>query len=101
MGSKVITPILAFRSKTMVLAFQRKIWKDIFQPFEQVDNSISRQYQGTGLGLALVKELVELHGGKIWAESPGLGKGSTFTFILPNYRKIRPCCDERRKGPNY
>lgn len=58
--------------------------KRIFQPFEQVENSISRQYQGTGLGLALVKEFVELHGGNIWAESPGLDKGCTFTFILPN-----------------
>jgi signal transduction histidine kinase len=58
--------------------------KRVFQPFEQVENSISRKYQGTGLGLALVKEFVELHGGKIWAESPGLDKGCTFTFILPN-----------------
>ena len=55
----------------------------IFRPFEQADNSLSRKYEGTGLGLSLTRQLVELHGGKIWAESNGEGKGSTFTFILP------------------
>ena len=55
----------------------------IFSPFEQVDGSSSRRYQGTGLGLSLTRRLVELHNGKIWAESKGSGKGSTFSFILP------------------
>jgi signal transduction histidine kinase len=55
----------------------------IFNPFEQVENSTSRKYQGTGLGLSLSKSLVELHGGKIWAESEGEGKGSKFAFLLP------------------
>jgi signal transduction histidine kinase len=55
----------------------------IFQPFEQGDNSATRKYQGTGLGLSLTKLLVELHGGRIWAESRGVGAGSSFTFMLP------------------
>ena len=55
----------------------------IFQPFEQVDNSASRHFQGAGLGLALTMKMVELHGGKIWAVSDGKGKGSTFHFVLP------------------
>jgi signal transduction histidine kinase len=55
----------------------------IFKPFEQVENSTSRRFQGTGLGLSLTKNLVELHGGKIWAESHGDNQGSTFYFILP------------------
>jgi len=60
----------------------------IFSPFEQVENSKSRQYQGTGLGLSLTKKLVQIHGGKIWAESNGEGKGTTFKFTLPNSLKI-------------
>jgi len=55
----------------------------VFAPFEQADNSASRKYQGTGLGLSLTKRLVELHGGKIWAESEGEGKGSVFRFLFP------------------
>jgi PAS domain S-box-containing protein len=55
----------------------------IFDPFEQSDGSVNRQYKGTGLGLSLTKKFVELHGGKIWAESDGEGKGSRFRFTLP------------------
>jgi len=57
--------------------------KRIFSPFEQVENSASKKYQGTGLGLSLTKSLVELHGGTIWVESDGEGKGSIFSFIIP------------------
>jgi signal transduction histidine kinase len=55
----------------------------IFEEFEQVDSSYAREQPGTGLGLALTRRLVELHGGRIWAESQGDGQGSTFTFVLP------------------
>ena len=55
----------------------------IFNPFEQVESSKSRKFQGTGLGLSLTKSLVELHGGKIWAESEGGGKGSKFNYTIP------------------
>ena len=55
----------------------------IFNLFEQVENSASRRYHGTGLGLSLTKSLVELHGGRIWVESEGEGKGSVFGFVIP------------------
>lgn len=54
----------------------------IFEAFSQVDSSYTRKYQGTGLGLALSKQFVEMHGGIIWAESE-YKQGSKFTVILP------------------
>ena len=57
--------------------------KCIFDVFQQLDSTFSRQEQGTGLGLALVYRLVELHGGHVWVESEGNGKGSTFRFTIP------------------
>jgi PAS domain S-box-containing protein len=55
----------------------------VFDRFRQADNSITRPYAGLGLGLAIVRHLVELHGGTVRAESPGEGQGSTFIVKLP------------------
>lgn len=56
----------------------------VFDRFYQVDGSATRRYGGTGLGLALVKEVVEAHGGAIWVESDGRpGRGCTFNVFLP------------------
>lgn len=56
--------------------------KFLFKPFVQLDASLAREYQGTGLGLALVAQMVRLHGGLVSANSE-LGKGSMFTITLP------------------
>ncbi|AFZ02493.1 AAA family ATPase [Calothrix sp. PCC 6303] len=56
--------------------------KKLFQPFIQIDSSLNRQYDGTGLGLALVKRIVELHGGSVGLTSE-VGVGSCFSFKLP------------------
>jgi signal transduction histidine kinase len=56
--------------------------KTIFEEFQQVDGSSTREKGGTGLGLSIAKRIVEMHGGRIWVESTH-GKGSTFRFTLP------------------
>ncbi|MCC4772087.1 PAS domain-containing protein [Methanosarcina sp. DH2] len=54
----------------------------LFKPFSQVDPFSSKKFQGTGLGLALVKQIVNLHGGSVWFSSK-IGEGSTFAFTIP------------------
>ncbi len=56
----------------------------VFEMFAQVNRTLDRAQEGLGIGLALVKRLVEMHGGTISAESPGKGAGSTFTVRLPH-----------------
>jgi len=51
----------------------------VFNLFEK----LNPQSEGTGIGLTLVKRIIETHGGRVWVESDGLGKGSTFCFTLP------------------
>src|SRR4030095_14390808 len=55
----------------------------IFDTFTQTDTATPRRYTGLGLGLALVKQLFEMHGGEIRATSAGEGQGATFTLTLP------------------
>ncbi len=55
----------------------------IFERFEQVDGYLGKKYQGTGLGLSITRALVEIHNGRVWAESQGSGTGSIFRFVLP------------------
>ncbi len=62
----------------------------IFRGFDQVDGSSTRQYGGTGIGLALVRTLVELHGGSVWAESGGLGQGARFIVRIPCLKASPP-----------
>jgi len=55
----------------------------VFERFRQADQRTTRQHGGLGLGLAIVRHLIELHGGSVWADSAGAGTGATFTLTLP------------------
>ncbi|MBD2529142.1 PAS domain S-box protein [Nostoc flagelliforme FACHB-838] len=69
----------------------------LFEPFKQLDSRLNRQYEGTGLGLALTRKLARLHGGDVTVTST-LGKGSQFTLFLPNL--VQPE-DERNEEENF
>jgi len=73
----------------------------LFDEFRQLDGTLARQHDGTGLGLKISKEFVELHEGHIWVESEGIpGKGSTFAFELPldDQDDLRPADTVRVPG---
>jgi signal transduction histidine kinase len=55
----------------------------IFQEFYQVEDHMTRQFGGLGIGLTIARGLIESQGGRVWAESDGPGKGSTFKVLLP------------------
>ncbi|MGH6887364.1 MAG: hybrid sensor histidine kinase/response regulator, partial [Geminicoccales bacterium] len=69
----------------------------VFDRFRQADSTTTRAHGGLGIGLAIVRHLVELHGGTIRAASGGAGHGSTFTIVLPSDEVPQP--EERRSSP--
>ena len=75
-------PLLRFDVIDNGIGIPQSRAKDLFQRFTQVDASTTRKYGGTGLGLALSRELIDLMGGRIWVNSE-VGQGSTFSFTVP------------------
>jgi CheY-like chemotaxis protein/two-component sensor histidine kinase len=76
-------PSAALSVEDTGIGIEPEILRQIFEPFIQSDHSIERSRGGLGLGLALVKGLVELHGGEVSAKSAGLDQGSEFFIVLP------------------
>ncbi len=71
------------------IGIPRHMQDGLFEKFRQVDSSASRRHGGTGLGLTITKNLVEMMGGMIKLESPGEGKGTSVSFTLPIYREAK------------
>lgn len=74
--------MLRVEVKDRGIGISKENMEKLFKPFCQLDSFYSKKYSGTGLGLALVKKIVQLHGGYVWVKSED-GKGSTFGFSLP------------------
>jgi PAS domain S-box-containing protein len=89
-GGMVVVSLRSDRSGTHLTVsdtgqgIDPKFLSQVFERFKQADTSAARTTGGLGLGLALVKDLVNMHGGEVTAESPGTGLGSTFSIHLPN-----------------
>jgi len=83
------------------IGIEEKDLNMIFDRFKQVDKSLSRNSEGTGIGLSLVKAITELHGGSIHVESE-LGKGSKFTIMLPSRKVVHEniLCDNKMINKN-
>lgn len=81
-GKVIESGMIQFSLSDTGIGIPKEKCTDIFKRFMQVDDSLSRKYGGTGLGLALAKSYVELMQGKIWVESE-IHKGSTFHFTIP------------------
>jgi signal transduction histidine kinase len=70
----------------------------VFLEFTQVDTSTTRKAGGTGLGLPISRRLVEMHGGRLWAESTGIeGEGATFFVELPLEARITEVIEKQEK----
>jgi signal transduction histidine kinase len=65
------------------IGIEKENLEKIFDKFFQADSSATRSTSGIGMGLTICKEFINLHGGRIWGESEGIGKGSKFVFLLP------------------
>ncbi|HEV8309064.1 MAG TPA: PAS domain S-box protein [Methylomirabilota bacterium] len=86
LGARTLDGAVEFAVSDTGIGIAPEDQEAVFEEFRQVGADAARRSEGTGLGLTLVKKLVELHGGQIWLTSR-LGKGSTFTFTLPAPRE--------------
>ena len=88
-----------FRISDTGLGIKRDVLPFVFDRFRQADSSTTRSHGGLGLGLAIVRHIVELHGGAVAADSAGEGRGATFTIRLPLDRVVDPSTSSEGTAP--
>jgi len=81
-GVEQIENDLRFRVSDTGIGIPPERIDGLFAEFQQADATIARDFGGTGLGLSITKRFVEMHGGRVWAESV-MGRGSNFFFTIP------------------
>ena len=95
-----VDPYLQLTVSDTGRGISREFMPYIFNRFHQADSSITRRHSGLGLGLSLVRHLVELHGGFVKAESPGEEQGATFTVTLPFRAVLTPVLETESSRTN-
>ena len=81
--ANILGKAVDIRVKDQGVGIARDELKRVFKRFYRVPSPLTARQKGTGLGLFIVRSVAKRHGGKVWAESAGIGKGSTFVFQLP------------------
>jgi signal transduction histidine kinase len=87
-GVKLVGDELIYRVSDTGIGIPKEELESVFAEFRQIDATVTREFGGTGLGLSITKRFVEMHGGRVWAESE-VGKGCTFLFAVPVRAKGR------------
>jgi PAS domain S-box-containing protein len=81
------------------IGIEKDFLRQIFEPFRQYDGTTAREFTGLGLGLSIVQQIVQLHGGCVRAHSDGLGKGASFAVRLPLLVVAEPASEQRTEAP--
>jgi signal transduction histidine kinase len=88
-NQKILSPAVRLCVTDTGIGIKPEDMEKIFQPFRQIDSGLTRQYEGTGLGLTICRRLANLMGGEIIVQSVW-GEGSVFTFVLPLKHQSKP-----------
>jgi PAS domain S-box-containing protein len=94
------TPLIQIEVSDTGIGIDPDFLPYVFDRFRQEDGSTTRSHNGLGLGLAIVRHLVEMHGGTVSATSPGAGEGATFTVQLPLFETSKELKGDKQISPN-
>jgi PAS domain S-box-containing protein len=98
--TETINDMAAVHVRDTGIGIEREALARLFRPFSQVHDAMQQTQAGTGLGLYICRGIIELHGGRIWAESPGPNLGARFSFAIPiEARDATPTPEDQSVAP--